>query len=181
MDRAERKAEIEFLTDCLKKTNVAVCADYRGLTVAQVTVLRKELRAAGAGARVVKNTLAKRSIAQAFGADSAEEAQKFQNIFKGPIFLMYSFKDPVGPTKVLVKHAKNIECLSVKGAFFEGKFLDEKRVLELSNMPGKEEVLSMLLRLISTPATNLVRILQAPGEQFVRVLGAQSRKLAGEG
>lgn len=176
MDRAQKQIEIEALSKQLSKSALALCADYRGLTVGQVTVLRRNLRNAGATARVVKNKLAKRSVDAALkGADK----EIFLNVFKGPSFVVFSDTDPVAPTKVLTEFAKQNEKFEIKGAWVDGKFLDRANVEVLSKMPGKQELLAQLLSLINAPATRLVGLLQAPGSQMVRLLEAQRKKLEG--
>ena len=87
--------------------------------------------------------------------------------------------DPVGSTKVVADFAKNNQSFTVKGAWVDGTFVDDKGVVALSKMPGKEETLSMLLNLILTPATQLVRLINAPGTQVVRALEAYRKKLEG--
>ncbi len=178
MDRAEKTEEIGTLTEWFSNSQVAVCADYRGMTVAQLSSLRREIRASGGKARVVKNTLARRGAREALKGRSDAEVDRFLEVLKGPTLIIYSFSDPVAPTKIIAKAAKDIEAFSVKGAFLDGQFLDDRGVEELSKMPGREEVLAQLLRLMNTPATNLVRLLAAPGTQVVRVVDAYREKLA---
>jgi large subunit ribosomal protein L10 len=178
MNRAEKTKQIEALSDCFTKAQIAVCADPRGLTVAQVTALRREIRAAGGTTKVVKNTLARLSARHALKEKKAGEVDRFVSSLKGPTLIVYSFSDPVGPTKVLAKAAQSFECFKLKGAFLDGAFLGSSDVEALSKMPGREEILGQLLRLINTPATNLVRLIGAPATQVVRVIDAYREKLA---
>lgn len=176
MDRAQKHTEIEALSKRLAGSALALCADYRGLTVGQVTTLRRNLKNVGASAQVVKNKLAKRSVDAALtGADK----DAFLAVFKGPSFVVFADTDPVAPTKVLADFAKTNSKFEIKGAWVDGKFLDLSQVEALSKMPGKKELLAMLLSLINTPATRLVGLLQAPGSQMVRVIDAQRQKLEG--
>jgi large subunit ribosomal protein L10 len=177
MDRQEKRQEVEFLNDCFTKAQIALCADYRGLTVAQVTKLRRELTKVGARARVVKNTLARIAVQDVFKSAEQAELERFTKIFDGPSFVVFSEKDPVAPSKVLATFAKDNEKFSIKGAWFEGAFVDKSGVGQLATMPGKEELLGKLLNLLLAPATQLVRLMQAPGTQLVRVLDAQRAKL----
>ena len=178
MDRAERDAEIETLKSSFNAAQIALCADYRGMTVAKATQLRRELRAAGANVRVVKNTLvriaAQRSISE---VAPKSEFERFESMLDGPSMMIYSDSDPIGPTKILAKFAKDNEGFKLKGAWFEGKYVDSKGVDTLSKMPGREELLGMLLRLLGTPATQLVRLINAPAQQVMNVLDAQRGKL----
>ena len=177
MNRGERQAEVDFLAGCFKQAPLAMCADYRGLTVAQVTGLRRSLRQSGATARVVKNTLARLSLEKAYKDGDAGELKKFVDLLQGPSFLIFANQDVVASAKVAAKFAKDLEHFEIKGGWFGGKFLDQSGVVQISNMASREETLAKLLCLISTPATQLVRVLQAPAQQLVRVLEAYRSKL----
>jgi len=177
MERAEKEAEVDFLKDRFSKAQVALCANYRGLTVSKITELRKALWGQGATGRVVKNTLAKISLEQALVDADAAEKEKMMATFAGPTFLVFSEKDPVSPAKVLSDFMKENKAFVVKGAWLDGVFVDDKGIGELAKMPGKEELLGKLLNLIMAPATQLVRTIQAPGSQTVQVLEAQRKKL----
>lgn len=179
MDRADKIAEIDLLTGYFSKAQVALCADFRGLTVQQVTTLRKNLRGAGATARVTKNTLARRSFSAANGGANEAQLKGFIDLLEGPSVLVFSEEDPVAPAKVLAAFAKESnEKLAIKGAWFEGQCLDRKGVEALSKMPSREEILATLLATIAAPATQLVRLLNEPGSQVARVLEARRAKLA---
>lgn len=180
MNREEKKAEVQYLSDCFQKSQIAVCADYRGLSVGQITDLRSKLRKAGSFGRVVKNTLAKISVGQVFSEQDSGSLEKFLGLFEGPSLLVFSFEDPIAPTKVMAEFAKEHQALELKGGWLDGEFVDDKGVTALSKMPGREETLAKLLNLMSTPATQLVRLLQAPAQKTVQVLEAQRQKLEGE-
>lgn len=177
MERAEKEQEIKYLTECFTKAHVALCTDYMGLTVAEVTELRRNLRHSGAIARVVKNTLARRSAKQAWSAVPGEQLEKFLSNFDGPCLLVFAEKDPVTPTKVISNFIKDKKKLRVKGGWLDGKYLDPKGVEMLAQMPSREEILAKLLALINTPATQLLRLMNAPGSQVARVVEAQRVKL----
>jgi large subunit ribosomal protein L10 len=183
MNRSEKQQEVDFLSTCFTKAQTALCADYRGLSVAQITALRTELRKNGCSGRVVKNTLAKISVKKALasaGGSAAQDAaalEAFVKIFEGPSFLVFSESDPVAPAKVLVKFAKDNEKLKLKGGWLDGSFMEPASVDALSKMPGREQTLAMLLSLLNTPATQLVRVLQAPGAQLARAIEAHRKNL----
>lgn len=177
MERAEKQSELEFLTSSLTGAQVALCADYRGLTVGEITQLRRDLRQSGAYGRVVKNTLARISANKVFSSSKSDQLEKFVGIFKGPTLLVVSDKDPVAPAKVLTKFIKDKKKLTIKGGWIEGSFLNEAGVTTLSEMPGREETLAKLLSLLMAPATQFVRLLQAPGSQVVRLLEAHRKNL----
>jgi large subunit ribosomal protein L10 len=179
MLRHEKQNLVDGIREQLTGASIALCADYRGITVAQVSKLRKELRQSNTTVTVVKNTLIRRAVSEAYSAEEPEAVRSFAGILEGPTLLITNKSDPIGPTKVLAKYVKDIECLKVKGAFFEGEFLDDKKVEQLSQMPGREELLASLLRVILAPATNVVRLMNEPASLVVRVLAAQEKKLAG--
>jgi large subunit ribosomal protein L10 len=178
MLRQEKQSLVEDVQERLKGSSIALCADYRGITVAQVSGLRREMRACGARVSVVKNTLIRRAVNFAFSGEEEVAVKSFLGVLEGPTLLITNNDDPIAPTKILANYADKIESLKIKGAFFEGGFLTDARVMELSKMPGKEELLSSLLRVIMAPATNLVRLVNEPGSQFVRLVAAHEKNLS---
>jgi large subunit ribosomal protein L10 len=177
MERSEKEQEVQFLTDCLTKSQVSVLADFRGMTVADVTTLRKDLMKAGARTRVVKNNLAVLAAERVYKDAPADDLKKLLGLFKGPNVMIFSENEIVEPVKTLVKFAKDRETFKLKGAWFEGRFLTTDGVDQLSKMPSKEEILAKLLALIQAPATQLLRLISAPGTQLVRVLEARRAQL----
>lgn len=177
MNRKERQEEIVNLGSWKQKAQVSLCVDYRGLNVDQMTKFRKELRKAGATAKVVKNTLTLKAIEKVFVGRKEEEVVKYKSLFKGPSLLIISEVDPVAPAKVVAKAAKDYQALQVKGAWVDGTFLDINGVEELSKMPGKQEVLAQLLALINTPATQLLRLMNTPSTQMLTVLDGHRKNL----
>lgn len=181
MESAEKQTEIEMLTGCFKESVVALCAEYRGLTVAQVTTLRKKLHESGAKARVSRNTLARISAERVHEGAKKEELNKFVECLTGPNVLVFAKDDPVAPAKVLAEFAKGNNKLIIKGGWMEGAYVDTAGVTTLSTMPGKNETLAKLLALIAAPATQLVRLLQAPAQQTVQVLEGHRKNLETKG
>lgn len=181
MERAEKQAEIESLNDHMNRSQIAICADYRGLTVAEVTEFRKNLKKSGSFAKVVKNTLGRLAADKAYAQSEAADIEKFKKMLEGPSMMVFSYEDPIAPSKAVTDFAKTHDKLKIKGAFFEGAYVDEAGVKTLSSMPGREELLGKLLALINAPATQLLRLMQAPGTQVVRVLDAQKTKIEESG
>lgn len=182
MEKAEKQAELGLLVDKFTKSQVAVCADYRGLTVAKMTELRRELRKAGSEGRVVRNTLARLAVNKVAGGQGAVqvEVDRFLATIVGPTLVVTCDKDPIAPTKVLMKFAKDNEKFRVKGCWLDGAYVDPAGVQSLSTMPGREETFAMLLRLMLEPATRVVRVLSEPSAQLVRAIEAYRKKLGGE-
>ena len=182
MDKLEKQSEVESLVNRFKAAQVAVCVDYLGLTVADMTQLRGELRKASSHARVVKNTLTKLAVAQVTSEaeNSEDEVGRFLDIITGPTMVVTCDEDPIAPTKVLAKFAKTNKKFRVKGCWLDGAFVDPAGVESLALMPGREETFAMLLSLINEPATRMVRLLSEPGTQVARCVEAYRKKLGGE-
>ncbi len=182
MEKAVKQVELEKLVGNFSSATVAICADYRGLTVAKMTELRRELRKAGSSAKVVRNTLARIAVNKVEGdrGGKQQEVERFLGSIVGPTFVVTSQSDPIAPTKVLTKFAKDNDKFRVKGCWLDGAYVDAAGVESLSKMPGREETFAMLLSLISAPATRLVRVLSEPGAQVVRSIEAYRKKLGGD-
>ncbi len=171
-NRNEKAETIKSLGEKFGRAQVAIVAEYNKLDVATVTELRKKMRAAKIDYKVVKNTLAKR-------AAKGTSVEKVDDILAGPTALVLGYEDPVAPAKVLMeflKELKDKESLKVRGAVVNGNRVDAKGVEALSKMPGLPELRATLLRMINTPATQLVRVLAAPGQQLARVIQANVDK-----
>ena len=168
MDRAEKSDFVQQLNAVFSSARVVVVAHYSGLNVADMTNLRSRIRDAGAGAKVVKNRLAKLA---ARGTD----AETIAELFTGPTMIAYS-DDPVTAPKVFVDFAKGNEKLVVLGGAMGKSALDADGVKALASLPSLDELRARLVGMISTPATRVARVLQAPAGQLARVLGAYAAK-----
>ncbi|HLH11097.1 MAG TPA: 50S ribosomal protein L10 [Methylovirgula sp.] len=168
MDRAEKKACVAALNDVFKKTSVVVVAHYSGLTVAQMQLLRKQMREAGATVQVTKNRLAKIALE---GTEMASVA----GLLKGPTLLAYS-QDPVAAAKVSVAFAKDYEKLVILGGAMGKTALDPEAVRSLATLPSLDELRAKLVGLIQAPATKLAQLTTAPAAKLARVVNAYSTK-----
>ncbi len=177
MNKAEKQAEVDKLAERMTAAEMAILAEYRGLTVAQVTDLRKQLNSKGVRGKVVKNTLAKLAVNKVLKDAEKTDIEKFLELFNGTSFVILSQEDVVGPAKVAADFAKAHEHFKIKGGWFENKFVDKAGVEAISSLPSKEETLAKLLALINTPATQLLRVMKAPAEQLARLLAAYKDKL----
>ncbi len=169
MNRAEKERVVEELRQELSQTDAVYLADFRGLTVEQVNSLRREFRAAGCTYRVVKNTLLWRAI-------QGTDKEALEPLLEGPTAIAYSAEDPLAPAKVLAKFAKEFEPLEIKGGYFEG-FRGPEEVVQISKMPGKDELRSMLLATMLAVPQGFMRLLQAAPQRFLLVLEARKRQL----
>ena len=168
----EKSETVNAVHERLKSAKMAIVTEYRGLTVAQMTKLRREIRQVAGEYQVIKNTLVRRALND---TDYAE----LTNLLEGPNGWVFAYDDPVLLTKTLLKFADENEKLTIKGGVFEGRFMDAAAVKLLSQMPSKPELQATLLALINAPATQLLRTIQEPGAQMVRLLETL-RKTKGE-
>ncbi len=160
----QKKAVVTEVTEKLSSAQAAVLAEYRGLTVSQLTDLRTEARNAGVFARVVKNTLAKRVI-----KDSDFEC--LSEHFVGPVMLAAS-EDPVSVAKVLSKFAKDYEQLNITAGAMNGALLDQSEIQALAKLPSRDELLAKLLGTLQAPTQKFVQTLNEVPSSFVRALAA---------
>jgi len=168
LDRTGKEKLIASLHKTFSEATVVVVAHQTGLTVAQMSDLRRQMRQAGAGFKVAKNRLAKRAL-------DGTAFQHLAPMFKGPTAFAYS-RDPVAAAKVAVEFAGKNEKLAIVGGGLGERALDQAGVKALATLPSLPEMRARFLGLLATPATRVAGVLQAPGGQIARVLGAHARK-----
>ena len=155
MAKVELKQPIvQAIAEDVKDAASVVLVDYRGLTVAQDTELRKQLRDAGIVYKVCKNTMMKR----AFEGTLEEHLE-------GPSAIAISKDDATAPARILCKFAKDAKALELKAGVIEGTVYDVDGLTELSKIPSREELLAKLLGSMQSPITNLARVLNQIAEQ----------------
>ena len=159
----EKAETVAAVHQRLKSAKMAIVTEYRGLTVAQMTRLRREMREASGEYQVIKNTLVRRALRDtAFG--------DLEKLLEGPNGWVFAYDDPVLLSKALIKFAGDNDKLAIKGGVFEGRFMDTAGVKVLSQMPSKPELQAQLLAMINAPATHLARLIQEPGARVVRLI-----------
>lgn len=155
----EKKQQIvEDLTKKFEDAASVVVVDYRGLTVDQVTDLRRQLRDAGVEMRVLKNTMLRRA-AVAAGLEGMDD------IFKGPTAVAFSNEDVVAPAKIMADFAKDAEALEIKGGVIEGKVASADEINAVAKLPSREGLLSMLLSVLQAPVRNTALAVKAVADQ----------------
>jgi large subunit ribosomal protein L10 len=160
----DKKAVVAEVSKELKGAQAAMLAEYRGLTVAQMTSLRRKAHEQKIYLRVVKNTLARRA-AQGTSYECLSEQMV------GPLAYAIS-NDPVAVAKLLADFAKDNQQLKIKAAAMSGKMMTLAQVQVLAKLPGREQLLSMLLGTMQAPIANFVRTLNEVPTKFVRALAA---------
>jgi len=168
VDRAEKKAAIETLHTAFKATNVVVVAHYSGLTVAQMQVLRKQMRLAGATVQVAKNRLARIALE---GTDVASIGP----LLKGPTLIATS-SDPIAAPKVAIDFAKGHEKFVILGGAMGKTALSPDSVKALASLPSLDELRAKIVGLLVAPATKIAQIVNAPAGKLARVVQAYASK-----
>jgi large subunit ribosomal protein L10 len=164
MDRAEKRELVASLQQVFSTTNVVVVCHYAGLTVAQMSALRRQMRQAGASVKVAKNRIARIALE---GTDVASVA----SLLKGPTLIAYS-ADPVAAPKVASDFAKANEKLVILGGAMGATALDANGVKALATLPSLDERRARLVGLIQAPATKIAQVVTAPAAKVARVFGA---------
>ena len=168
VNRSEKAEAIVELNQIFKDANLMVVTRQTGLTVQEVTDLRRKVRAAGASYKVAKNRLTLRAL----------EGTRFTalgSLFKGPTAIAYS-EDPVAAAKVIAAFAKNNEKLTIVGGALGENTLDVAGVQALATLPSLDALRSTIIGLLQAPATKVAVVLAAPAGQLARVFAAYGAK-----
>jgi large subunit ribosomal protein L10 len=168
VDRDHKKKLVDLMHAELADTSVVVITHQTGMTVDEVTELRRQMRAAGANFRVTKNRLAQLALA-------GTKFEQLKPLFKGPTAIAFS-RDPVAAAKVAVAFADKNDKLKVIAASLGNVQLDAAGVKTLATMPSLDELRGKMIGLLQAPATKIAGVLQAPAAQLARLLGAHARK-----
>jgi large subunit ribosomal protein L10 len=166
--RARKSEIVDGLRGVFSDAGVVVVAHYKGLSVAEVSELRRGMRDAGAAFRVTKNTLAKIALADTPYAT-------LDRLFTGPTAIAWS-ADPIAAPKAAVGFAKRNDKLAIVGGALPGNLLTPEQVRALADLPSIDELRARLVGLLTTPASRLIGVLQAPGGQVARALAARAEQ-----
>jgi large subunit ribosomal protein L10 len=168
VDRSQKEALVSSLQEQLSDIVCVVVTKQTGMTVAEVTDLRRRMRAAGASFKVTKNRLARIAL-------TGTKFEGLSPLFIGPTAIAYS-RDPVAAAKVAVEFANKNDKLTIIGGGLGEQRLDVAGVKALATLPSLDQLRAKLLGMLQTPATRIASVLQAPGSQVARVLGAYAQK-----
>ena len=168
MLRSEKHEFVDTLQEVYKQSSSVIITHYHGLSVSQLTALRKSLRDNGASFKVVKNTLSKIAASNAGVKDVA-------SLLKGPTAIAYS-ADPVIAAKKVVEFAKANNKLTVIGGIVDNEILSAEQVIELSKLPSLDELRGKIIGVLQAPASRIVGVLQAAPAQLARVIQAYADK-----
>lgn len=168
MNRSEKAEAIVELNQIFKDASLMVVTRQSGLTVQEVTDLRRKVRAAGASYKVAKNRLTLRAL-------EGTPFKALGPLFKGPTAIAYS-KDPVAAAKVISAFAKDNEKLSIVGGGLGEETLDVAGIQALATLPSLDALRARIIGLLQAPATKVAMVLQAPAGQVARVISAYGAK-----
>lgn len=168
MDRSKKEALVAELQETFHTAKLVVVTRQSGMTVSEVTSLRGQMREAGAGFKVTKNTLAKLALKDTQFAHLADQ-------FTGPTAIAYSV-DEVAAARVVVDYIKTNDKISVVAGGMGPQNLDANRVIALANLPSLDSLRAKLIGVLQAPATKVAGVVQAPSAQLARVMGAYGAK-----
>lgn len=154
-----KKAEaVKNVNEMLTNAETAIVVDYRGLTVAEVTDLRKQLRDAGVKMMVIKNKILERAV-------EGTDYEDLKSTFVGPTAVAFSEEDAIAPAKILKKFADDHEALEIKGGFIEKKVQTLDKINEYATLPSREDLLSMLASALQDPMRKIARAVKAVADK----------------
>jgi large subunit ribosomal protein L10 len=168
----EKKVQaVQEMSDTLSRSTVVIGADYRGLSVAEATALRRAMREAGVQITVVKNTLFLRA-AEAAGMPGVGE------LAEGPTALIFGFDDPLAPIKTVVEYQRQARnAFQARKAFLDGEVIAGSRLSELASLPPRDVMVGQIAGALQSPITNLVYLLSATLQEFSGLLDARAEQV----
>lgn len=164
-----KKAKVQELSGKIKEAKSFVLADYRGLTVEQDTKMRRAMREAGIEYMVVKNSIARFAMKE-IGYDQLDE------YLKGPTSIAISMQDPVAPSKIMTKYAKEYEKLDIKAGVVEGKVVGIDMIKSIAALPSREELVAKVVGALAAPLYGIVTVLNANIRGLAVALNAIAEK-----
>lgn len=172
MEKQKKKEVIKDIKVKLEKSSVVILTEYKGMTMSQLSVLRKKMRPIDAEYKVLKNTLISLALKD-------KPYDGIDKLLTGPTAVLFGYKDQVMPTKVLTEFMKTNEKLTIKGGILDGKLIDTKIITALSKLPSREVLIAKVLGGMKAPITNLVFDLKGILSKFVYALSAIKDKKQG--
>jgi large subunit ribosomal protein L10 len=168
VDKLKKEQVVVSLRESFAQATTIVVTHYKGLTVAEITSLRQNMRKLGADFKVTKNSLTKLAL-------KGSQYEKLSELLVGPVAIAYS-KDPVAAAKGIVEFANDNEKLVILGGAVGSEAVDLDRIKTLAKLPSLDQLRSKIIGVINAPASRIACILQAPGSQVARVLSAHAAK-----
>lgn len=167
ISRAKKEALRSEAGDRFNKASAALVAEYRGLTVAELTELRTELRKVGAEFKVTKNRVLKKAIEL-----DAQESESLSDKLVGPVGVVFLYEDVAAGAKVAVEFAKGHDKFVVTGGLMDGSSVSTAEIAAISNLPSKEVLLGQILSTLVNPHRGLMGVLNGVTRNLVQVINA---------
>jgi large subunit ribosomal protein L10 len=175
MPTVKKENTVAELKDLVERSTIMIGAEYRGLTVKELTTLRRSLRDAGVEARVVKNKLFQIAAAQA-GVETAGQ------VADGPSMVIFGFSDIVAPSKAVADYMKAARnAFAPKKVFMDGAIMDGKIVADLASLPSREELIGKLVGAFIQPVQQFHTLINDSIQSFARLVDARATQLESEG
>ena len=163
--KAFKSEKIDAIKSKIEKAQVAVITEYKGLTVEEITKLRREIQKNGGDYMVTKNTLAKIAV-------KGTEYEALTEKLTGPIALAFGFEDPVSPAKAVTKFIKDTKKGEIIAAAMDGQLMSDEEAKALANLPSREELYAKMLGCINSPASGIANSVNAVMSSLVRAIAA---------
>ena len=163
--KAFKSEKIDEIKSKIEKAQVAVITEYKGLSVEEITNLRRSLQKDGGDYMVTKNTLAKIAV-------KGTQYEALTEKLTGPVALAFGFNDPVSPAKAVKKFIETVKKGEIIGAVLDGKLLSAQETKALANLPSKEELFAKMLGSINSPASGIVGCVNGVMASLTRAIAA---------
>lgn len=167
--KAFKEQKIAHIKENVQKAKVAIVTNYKGLSVDEITNLRRLLQKAGADYTVTKNTLAKIAFA-------GTQYEVLNEVMKESTAIAFGFEDEVSPAKVVAKFIKDTKKCEIIAGALDGQLLDAKQVDELAKTPSREELYAKMLGCVNSPATGIAGAMNAVMSSLVRAIDAVAKQ-----
>jgi large subunit ribosomal protein L10 len=173
LDRTQKEASVEKLRGDLEPGGHLILAEYRGLTVEELSELRKKVRAVSGRVRVMKNTLVRHAV-------NGTDKDVLNDLLTGPNALVFTKEDPVPLVKAVADASKEYDAVKVKGGVVEGRAVSPEEILRIAELPSREQLLGKMLGSVSAPLQGFMNVCQGVSRNLVYVLeGIRKAKEAG--
>ncbi|MGH2604910.1 MAG: 50S ribosomal protein L10 [Dehalococcoidia bacterium] len=175
MPTAKKEADVAELQEMVGRSMVAISTSYRGLSVAEMTALRRRMREAGVDIRVVKNTLMRIAAERAGKPDLVQ-------IIEGPTAVIFGYDDISKPAKAITEYVRTARnALTITGAFLDGQVMKAAEVTDLANLPSRESMIAQFVGSLQSPIAIFSGLITSVVREFAGLIDARAQQLEGEG
>jgi len=175
MPTAKKEADVAELQEMVGRSMVAISTSYRGLSVAEMTALRRRMREAGVDIRVVKNTLIRIAAERAGKPDLVQ-------IIEGPTAVIFGYDDISKPAKAITEYVRTARnTLTITGAFLDGQVMKAAEVADLASLPSRENMIAQFVGSLQSPIAMFSGLITSVVREFAGLIDARAQQLEGEG